>query len=384
MRKWTVRLVVLAVLAAAFFAARLTVLAPKPLAVHVFEVERGRVESTVTNSKAGTVKARRRAMLSPEIGGIVVEIGAHMGDHVEAGDVLVRMDDRSLRAQLELAQAGLETARAQHTQTCISSDRARRELERNRELAKKQILSQDLLDQLESSYDLAMATCTTAEAEVERAKAQVRAAETELAKSVIHAPFAGVVADMAVEVGEWVTAAPPLMTVPGVVDLIDMASLYVAAPMDEVDSGVIAVGQAAKITFDPFPGRTFAGRVVRVAPYVLDVESQNRTVEIEVELEPGQIDDPLLPGTSADVEVVLDVKDGVLRVPTTTLMEGGRVLVVQDGVLVERKVEIGLRNWDWVEVRSGLDAGERVVSSLDRVEVKAGAKVVVEPAAGRS
>jgi HlyD family secretion protein len=142
---------------------------------------------------------------------------------------------------------------------------------------------------------------------------------------------------------------------------------------------VIRAGQPARVTLDPFPGRAFAGEVVRVAPYVLDVEAQNRTVEIEVELDDAQLAAQLLPGTSADVEVILEVRDGVLRIPTGTLLEGSNVLVVNDGRLVERQVTTGLRNWDFVEITSGLSAGEEVVTTLDRPEIKAGARVRVAP-----
>jgi len=119
--------------------------------------------------------------------------------------------------------------------------------------------------------------------------------------------------------------------------------------------------------------------VVRVAPFVLDVEAQNRTVEIEVELNDHDFASRLLPGTSADVEVILQVRDGVLRIPTSTLLEGSKVLVVDGDRLVERPVEIGLRNWDFVEITSGLHEGEAVVTTLDRPEIKAGVRVRVVP-----
>jgi HlyD family secretion protein len=118
--------------------------------------------------------------------------------------------------------------------------------------------------------------------------------------------------------------------------------------------------------------------VVRRAPYVLDVEAQNRTVEVEVELEPSDVAAALLPGTSADVELILSVREDVLRVPSTALMEGGRALVVEQGRLVERAVKTGVHNWDFTEVLGGLSAGERIVTSLDRPEIKAGARVKLE------
>ncbi len=145
--------------------------------------------------------------------------------------------------------------------------------------------------------------------------------------------------------------------------------------MDEVDAGRLRAGLAARATVDSRPGEHFPGRLVRVAPYVLDVEAQNRTVEVEVELEPPVAG--LLPGTSADIEIVLDARDGVLRVPTAAVLTQDRVMVVEGGTLRERAIETGLRNWDFVEIRSGLAAGDRVVISLDRPGVKAGARVVV-------
>ena len=124
-------------------------------------------------------------------------------------------------------------------------------------------------------------------------------------------------------------------------------------------------------------GRSFPATVVRVAPYVLDFEAQNRTVEVEVELDDHAFAATLLPGTSADVEVILDARQDVLRVPTSALLASGSVLVMDDGRLAERPVKAGLRNWDTTEILEGVAEGERVVTSLDRAEVQAGARAVV-------
>ena len=158
---------------------------------------------------------------------------------------------------------------------------------------------------------------------------------------------------------------------------LDPTSIYISAPMDEVDSALIHNDQPVRVTVDPYPDRNFEGHVARVAPYVLDVEAQNRTVEIEVELLDQEFASSLLPGTSADVEVILDARDDALRVPTSSLLEGSAVLVVEEGKLVRRELQVGLRNWDFTEVVSGLQPGEEVVTTLDRAEVQAGAEVVV-------
>ena len=133
-----------------------------------------------------------------------------------------------------------------------------------------------------------------------------------------------------------------------------------------------------RVTFDAYPGRTFAGKVTRVADYVLDLKEQNRTFEVEVKLDDAAFARTLLPGTSADVVVVLARKEDALRIPAYALLPGGRVLLLSKGRLVGAKVETGLKGAEWAEVRSGLKAGDQVVTSLDRTEVKEGARARAE------
>jgi HlyD family secretion protein len=196
---------------------------------------------------------------------------------------------------------------------------------------------------------------------------------------VLRAPFSGIVADISGELGEYATPSPPgILTLPAI-DLIDDRCMYVSAPIDEVDAAYIKVGQVARITLDAIKGKTFPGRVKRIAPYVLELEKQARTVEVEVEFVEPPGDENLLVGYSADVEIVHAAHDNVLRIPTQTLLEGKRVLFYQpDGLLVERTLTTGLANWDQTEVVEGLSEGDRIVMSLDRTGVKAGVKVLPE------
>jgi len=355
---------------------RLTVFAPDPVEVRTARVERGIVEATVTNSKAGTVEARRRSRIASEMGGRVVEVAHREGAHVEKGAPLVRLSDVSQLAQLELARQGVAISKTRVEDLCLRRDRARRELARTQRLAEQDVASEDRLDALQYAFDSARVACDGARAERAQAEAQLESAKVELAKTVIAAPFAGIVAEVNVEVGEWVTPSPPLLTSPSVVDLIDPKSIYISAPMDEVDSGEIRVGLPVKLTVDSRPGETFRGTVSRVAPYVVDVEAQNRTLEIEIELDDPETAMTLLPGTSADAEVILETRSSVLRVPTSALLQNQTVLLLEDGELIEREVELGLRNWQFAEVENGLSGGEEIVISLDKVEIEAGARAV--------
>jgi HlyD family secretion protein len=375
MRKWLIRLAVLLAIVLVAVLLRKTVFAPKPIEVKVFPASRGRVEAAVTNSRAGTIKAHRRAQISPEVGGRAVEIPHREGSEVKAGDVLLRLSSTVQEANVALARRQLETAEAQRQQTCTGAARAKQELARLRKLAGQGIISTDALDQAKSDATASDAACRASGAAIEQARAAVGLAVRQAGLTVIRAPFDGVVADISIELGEYTTPSPPGLPIPPVVDLIDPKSVYVSAPMDEADSARIRLGQPVRITVDSYPGRTFPGRVDRLAPYVLDREEQNRTMEIEAafdEIPPGV---RLLPGTSADVEVILEVRNDVLRVPTPALLEGNKVLVVRDGKLEERQLQIGLKNWDWAEVLSGLAPGDPVVTSLDNPDVKAGAAV---------
>jgi HlyD family secretion protein len=375
--RWLRRAVVLVAILAALLILRLTVLAPAAVPVTVFRVATGRVEESVTNSKAGTVKSRRRATLSPEVGGRVAQLPARKGARVKTGDVLMRIADADFRAQVQVEESAVETARSARTEACRQAELGERDLARNRRLASENIVSPELLDQLESRRDVAVASCQTAGSRIRQAEAGLAVARANFEKTVLRAPFDGIVADVTTELGEWITPSPPGLPIPPVIVLYDDGATYISAPMDEVDVARVRLGQPVRVTLDAYSGRPFSGKVTRVAPYVLDVQEQNRTFEIEAELDDGGFARTLLPGTSADVEVILNARDRVLRIPSYALLEGNRVLVVRDGRLAARAVKTNLKNWQFAEITDGLAAGEAVAVSLDRAEVKEGARVSI-------
>jgi HlyD family secretion protein len=325
---------------------------------------------------------------------MAVAIPFDEGDHVEKGDVLLELDDSSQRAQLALAQRELQSAGARRNQACVQADRQEQELARFRRLNDEKIVSQDVVDEARAAAESARAACNAAESDVERARSAVHVAQVEADKTTLRAPFSGVVAEISIELGEWTSPSPPALPIPPVIDLIDQTSIYVAAPMDEVDAARLEPGLRGRVTVDSHRGQEFWGTVVRVSPYVLDVEAQNRTVEIDVELDDETLAATLRPGTSADVEIVLDTRENALRIPTGALFEGNQVLVVEreggargeaEGAgsarepsrLVARQIEVGLKNWNWTEVLSGLDQGTLIVATLDRAEIQPGAEVVI-------
>ncbi len=378
------RLLVAALVIAAGIAGVTYLTREKPVAVVMATVQRGAVERSVANTRAGTVKACRRAKLAPLVGGRVEKLKVQKGDRVVAGQLLLELWNEDLAAQIKLSQSTSNTARARVDEACKLAEWSKAEWQRQQTLFADGVTSSQAVDRAKAEAESRASSCATAHAAVAEADRGIAAAKEALSRTVLRAPFDGVVADLTAELGEIVSPSPPGIPTPPAIDLVENGCLYILAPLDEVDAPRVKLGDRARVTLDAFPGESFPATVRRVASYVLDLEKQSRTVDVEVELEDAAVVQRLAPGYSADVEIVLDTHDNVLRVPSESVMEGGRVYVVQDGRLQERTIEIGLANWQFTEVSSGLREGDAVVLSLDRAGVKAGARVVAETGAVRA
>ncbi len=370
-KRW---LIVVAIIAACVAALKLTVLRDEAIRVRVATVERGVVEETVSNTRAGTVKVARRAKLSPQVGGLVVATPHLEGDVVPAGELLLKLDDRAQRAELELVRRSVAAATARADEVCLGAKLAETELERTTALHERGIASDQNLDILRSERDRASAGCVAARAALDQAVASVELVQVQIRFTELRAPFSGVVAEVSTEVGEWITPSPPGVPIPPVIDLLDPASTYVSAPIDEIDAERVRAGLEVRMRVDSRPDVEIAGRVARVAPYVLDVLEQNRTVEVEVRFDDPDAAVGILPGTSADVELVLDRREDVLRIPSSAVAEDGEVLLLIGGVLEEATIETGLDNWQYTEVLSGLDGGDVIVAARDVAAIKPGVR----------
>lgn len=354
---------------------------PEPVPVVVGEVDRGRVERSVANTRAGTVSACRRARLAPPAGGTIAALPVREGDRVRQGQVLLELWNEDIAARTLVAEEQARSSALRSEEVCLRAASADRDAERAHKLHRDGVLPDDQLDRAASSAKTLHAACNAARADVQQSRAGVAAARATLTRTVLRAPFAGVVAKITGELGEFTTPSPPGIPTPPAIDLIDDQCLYVTAPIDEVDVARVRLGQPAWISIDALPGRRFPGRVRRVPPYVRDLEKQARTVDVEVEFSSTEDVKALLVGYSADAEIILDLRENVLRVPTQALLEGNRVLLFTSnpGKLEERQVQTGVANWQYTEVISGLNQGEKIVLSVDRRGVTAGAHAVAEP-----
>ena len=375
MKKLIFVVVILAAAAGGYFYLQ----GPKQLKVSAVQVERGDVVASVTNTRAGTVDACRRAGIAPAMGGTITGLYVKDGDWVEADHLLLELWNLDLKAQLKVAEFDVIATQSRARQACVTADVARRTAQRLVRLKKDDMASQDVVEKAVGESESAAAACVAARDTVKVKEASVELVNASLQRTQLRAPFAGVIAEINGELGEFVTPSPVGIPTPPTVDLIDNTCLLIKAPIDEVDAPAVRAGQRALISLDAFKDKKFSGQVQRVAPYVLALEKQSRTVEVE-----AIIDDPemnvLLPGFSADVEVILDRRTGVLHVPTSVVMEDSSVYVIPSGggMLEQRTIVTGLANWEQTEVLSGLAADEWVVKSIDREGVAAGVMAQIE------
>ena len=352
---------------------------PKPIAEAVKEIDRGKVESSIANTRAGTVEACQRTKLSTIMGGRIELLAVKEGDRVKKGQLLMKLWNDDQQAQSTLAMTQVATAQQRVNEACLQAANAEREAARQTALREKGFISTSREESARTEAQARRAGCEASKADVAQFQARVAATRVEQGRTSLYAPFDGTIAKIVGEIGEYSTPSPPGVQTPPAIDLIDDSCLYVKAPMDEIDAPKIKIGQTVRISLDALPKQSFPGTVKRVAPYVSAVEKQARTVDIEANFDKPEDAGKLLVGYSADIEVILTVRDDVVRVPTSALLEGGRVLVAgADGKLEERKIKTGLANWEFTEVTEGLNAGDRVVTSLERVGVKAGAAYTTE------
>jgi HlyD family secretion protein len=362
------RILILIVAAALLLGAVWYARREEPLPVTLHTVERGVVELTVANTRAGTIKACRRSALSMPAGGRVEVLHVKEGQEVAAGELLLEMWNEDRKAMTAQAESQLAAASHRREQACGEADNAAREARRLATLQQRKLVAQELAEAADTRARSAAFACRAAGDEQQTAASSLQMNRALLAETQLRAPFAGIVAEINGEVGEFVTPSPPGIPMPPAVDLIDYSCLYVTAPIDEVDAGRLKPGLPARISLDAFRGEHFAGRLDRIAPYVVEIEKQARTVDVDVLFTNAADRERLLVGYSADIDLVLEAHEDAIRIPSEALMDNDTVyrLDPASSRLERVAVQTGIRNWNFTEITAGLAPGDRVVTSLDQ------------------
>ncbi len=352
----------------------------QPVDVLVSEVSIGPVEATVSNTRAGTIKACRRSKLSMPLGGVVDRLLVDEGDRVEQGQLLLELWNRDRQAELAQAQEHFQAVQHDAESACVLAGLKSREAKRIAKLAERSLASEEDVDNTQSAAESQQRLCDAAENQQGVAEARLELQQALLERTQLRAPFAGIVAEINGEVGEYVTPSPPGVATPPAVDLIDYSCLYVTAPIDEVDASELRNGMPARITLDAFRDMEFSGEVIRIAPYVVDLAKQARTVDVDVQLLdfPEQVE--LLVGYSADITVILNSKPQTLRLPTEVILADNKVWLfsTEDSTLTQQTIETGIGDWTFTEVTNGLAQGDKVVRNPDQPGIAEGVPAVID------
>lgn len=356
MKKWLLFCAIIVVVALSFW-----FIQEEPILIQAVQVQRAEVRETVANTRSGSVKACRRSKLSVSVGGQIDKIFVHEGDKVDAGQLLLTLFNQDLQAQSLQANAHLSAVELQRDRQCILAKSDNRETARKQSLIKQGLATAEEADLAEAKAQASQIACQAAQADVKQAQAQVQLSQAILTKTKLYAPFAGTVAEVNGELGEYATPSPPgILTLP-MVDLIDNSCFYISAPIDEVDAARLEVGMSAIISLDAFRDKPLPAKVRRIAPYVYAVEKQARTVEVEANIELDTTTQ-LLVGYSADIEILLEKREHALRIPTESIFDNNKVYVFAGEKLHLREIETGLSNWQNTEVISGLMENEWVLT----------------------
>lgn len=298
----------------------------------IARVERGSVEATVTGVNSGTVKAEHIAELAFGAVGRVKEVNVHLGQQVKKGEILAQIENGDLKSRLDVAAE--ELARAER-------------------LSKSQAASRSNVIQAQGTYD---------------------AAVTAHDKSLIRAPYDGIVAELNLEVGQLsqITAVIPLAPI----RLVDVQPRYVRVEIDEVDLPKVRVGLPARIKILAVRREPFRATVRKVVPYVSTIREQDRTSEIELTVDSEGL---MLPaGASADVEVVTSTKSSVLTVAPKAIFGRSQdryVYRVVDSRLVKTPVAVGIAGFNATQILSGLSENDEVVLPSEKSELRDGLRI---------
>jgi HlyD family secretion protein len=269
---------------------------------------------TVTVVATGTVQPTRQVEVSSELSGTLVAVAADYNDRVQAGDVLARLDDTKLRAQVTNSEAALVAAKARVDQAQASLDEAQSNYEARGQLDRLGATAR--LDFLgyEAAYRGAKAALEIARADVTLAKAAASSVRSDLEKTAIRSPITGVVLDRAADPGKIVASslnAPTLFTIAE-----DLAAMELRVDVDEADIGKVGVGNAARFTVDAYPGRAFGATIteVRFAP-----ETTEGVVTYKAILAVDNSDLALRPGMTATATITVAEIADALQVPNAAL-----------------------------------------------------------------
>ena len=324
--------------------------------VHAVKVTRLQTRDIVEALElVGSLEADRDVEIRSRVSGRIEELAVDVGDRISKGQLLIQVDDLQQKELVRQAEAAIRVTVAEKSTQDLRVIAARREHDRQQNLATKGVGTAQQLEAAESKLSIAEAESRLAASKVAQAETELEQSRLELAERRIESPLDGQVASRTVQVGDLAKSDV------GLLRIVDLSTVRTAVHVGESDYRQLREGQPAEVRVDTYPD-PFPGRVVRLAP-VLDPETRTAVVYIAVENPDGL----LKPGMHARVRVVLDRHEQATAVPLASVVEtpeGSTVFVLADdgGRVSQVSVRLGLADRAMVEVLRGVDPSDRVVT----------------------
>ncbi|RJP74210.1 MAG: efflux RND transporter periplasmic adaptor subunit [Ignavibacteriales bacterium] len=326
-------------------------------------------ESNAILTASGYVVAQRKANVASKGTGRLIYLGVVEGDKVLKNQVIARLDDSDIKAQLDQAKANLKLSEAELKD-------AERGYERQKELLKSNATTQEAVDAAEARYLKVLAS-------IELMKAGVTGAEVAMENMLIRAPFNGTVLTKNADVGEIVAPlAASASSKAAVVTMADMSSLQVETDVSESNIENIIMNQPCEIILDAYPDKRYPGYVAKIVP---TADRSKATVMVKVGFK--DYDSRVLPEMSAKVLFMMEgnkkadvTEKAVLVVPTSSIVKKDNktiIYTIRDGLIEEKIITVGRQFDIYTEITSGLREGDQVVETINE-KIKDGVKVKTE------
>jgi RND family efflux transporter MFP subunit len=346
--------------------------ARKPQAVEATRIAKQKIADRV--ELVGTLEADAEANIRPRSAGYIKKLPYDVGDYVEAGEVVVELD----QSQAEEAKIQADHALAVRNEELKASNTRFEQLDntlkRYEELKRKNTITQQQLDDMKAQRDVAEANRDLAQAMVKQAESAQKAARLMKDECLIKTSISGYVAERLAEVGDLAAPVDVLMRI------VDLSSVYTVVHVVEKDYDKVRVNQLARVEVDAYPGKVFEGKVERIAPQI-DIETRTAAVKIQIE----NLEGYLKPGMYARVSLQFEEKPDANVIPLATVLEeeGQSYVYIADSadeettIVRKQAIQLGIIDGERVEVIQGIapddliiTLGNRLVKEGDRVEVK--------------
>jgi HlyD family secretion protein len=388
----------------------------KATEVRLADVARHDLVAAVTAS--GRIEAEKQVDVTADITGRILHIAVKEGDMVRRGQFLIQIDPVQFEGAVARNEALQASSQASLIQARTNRDQSKRALDRALEIQRTapDLIAPEAVEQAQQAYDVAVSTFLANEAQVEQARAALKEARDNLARTRLYAPMDGRVVRLAVEVGEVAVPGTFSKETALLMTIADMSTILAKVQVDETDVVRLASGDSVEVSIDAYPDTTFTGKVTKISNAAkltqtaagAQTGTSDRAVDFDVEITLQNPPSDIRPDLSCTARIITDTREGVLAVPIIALTvrdhekvpnenekdgvaapvedtlrrkfkkrETEGVFVVRDGIATFRPVRVGIAGDEFFEVREGVREGETIVAGSYQAirELKDGAKV---------